>query len=478
MPTSPPVAPEPIRRIFLECTHTYYNGYNTGIQRVVRNLARCCREAGRMQQVECCPVVWSLWGFIRIGAIPRNGRPAFKWIKRLTRSAYRAVAPRDGGRPSPSSPARCVSTASPAKIAPPAGGWKRRGLIFLRRMAYLLASAFCHSPLAVWNRRLRLGPGDVLLLVDASWNQPMWTAVRRARRRGCRIGLVVYDVIAITHPEWFDRPLAVSFDDWFSRALQECEFYIGISEATRREVARLERQALASSSLAARDPLPGASFKLGTELVFVKDGPVRDVMRRCFAEGRRMCLAVGTIEPRKNHLFLLDAFDHLCVNGCQDVDLLLIGRPGWECDAIMERIHRHPAYGRRLTLIEDATDAELDYAYRRASLLVVPSLAEGFGLPIIEGLARGLPVVCSDIPVFREVGGAWCRYVPLGDVPALAAAMRQGPSITPSSSDQGGKAHWPTWQASCQELLRRVLQLAAENPPEMPIKETLAPGMP
>src|SRR5438876_640013 len=107
-----------------------------------------------------------------------------------------------------------------------------------------------------------------------------------------------------------------------------------------------------------------------------------------------------------------------------DVRLLVIGAVGWKCERVIEAISRHPELRRRLFWFKDLSDAELAYCYRHADGVVAASLAEGSGLPLIEALARGLPVVASNIAVFREIGGASACYFPVGDEAELAERVR------------------------------------------------------
>jgi alpha-1,2-rhamnosyltransferase len=87
-------------------------------------------------------------------------------------------------------------------------------------------------------------------------------------------------------------------------------------------------------------------------------------------------------------------------------------------------LQTHPEKGRRLFWIGDASDAELQFAYREASALIFPTWAEGYGLPIIEAAYFGLPVLCSDLLVLREVGGEHAIYFPRGEPASIAGAIR------------------------------------------------------
>ncbi|MGD2114973.1 MAG: glycosyltransferase family 1 protein, partial [Acidobacteriota bacterium] len=125
----------------------------------------------------------------------------------------------------------------------------------------------------------------------------------------------------------------------------------------------------------------------------------------------RYALFVGTLEPRKNVETLLDAWRGLRSRRRDVPDLVLCGRLGWKGERLVRRLERgrdegwlhQPGY---------VADDELAALYRDAVLLAFPSHYEGFGLPLLEALAAGTPVVASDIPVLREVAGEAALYAP------------------------------------------------------------------
>lgn len=138
----------------------------------------------------------------------------------------------------------------------------------------------------------------------------------------------------------------------------------------------------------------------------------------------RFALHVGTIEPRKNVAILLAAWP-LLRNRMRDAPaLVLCGKLGWRHEAIAGAMARAAAEGWLLRL-GYAPDETLRALYDRAAVLVSPSVYEGFGLPLVEAMAAGTPVVCSDIPVFREVAGDAASFVPRDDAAAWARAVAE-----------------------------------------------------
>ncbi|MCI8510950.1 MAG: glycosyltransferase family 4 protein [Lachnospiraceae bacterium] len=148
---------------------------------------------------------------------------------------------------------------------------------------------------------------------------------------------------------------------------------------------------------------------LGSDFTSVpgKDRQISPKAKHIAKKGKYI-LCVGTIEPRKNHRLLLEAYD----GGLADmgIDLVFAGRIGWNVEDIKERIEKHPRKAQGLYLLESPNDAAIHYLYQNAFLVAFPTFEEGFGLPVIEAIERGSVVIASDIPVLREVGGDYCDY--------------------------------------------------------------------
>ena len=172
---------------------------------------------------------------------------------------------------------------------------------------------------------------------------------------------------------------------------------------------------------------------------------------------------VGTLEPRKGHEQVLDAFELLWRMG-EEIQLLIVGKPGWHTDALAHRLRTHPQRGKGLHWIEDASDEYLERLYQAAQCLIAASHAEGFGLPLIEAARHGLPILARDIPVFREVAGSHASYFDGGEAIDLAQAL----CIWLERRDAGQVCssvglRRQTWSQSTQSLLAQ-LQLESFSP--------------
>lgn len=123
-------------------------------------------------------------------------------------------------------------------------------------------------------------------------------------------------------------------------------------------------------------------------------------------------VCISTIEPRKNHLLLLNIWRNLAHSLGKDTpELIIIGRRGWENENILDMLERCPALQENVREYNALNDQQVIHLLRHARALLFPSFTEGFGLPLLEALAVQTPVVCSDISVFKEVAGAAAIYL-------------------------------------------------------------------
>lgn len=133
---------------------------------------------------------------------------------------------------------------------------------------------------------------------------------------------------------------------------------------------------------------------------------------------------VGTIEPRKNHMLLLHLWRQFAQQGISPLpNLVVVGRRGWENENILDLIDRSDFLRGHVTEFTNLGDAQLSALVRGCNALLMPSFAEGYGMPIAEALAAGIPVIASDLPVFREVAGDIPDYRNPIDGPGWASAI-------------------------------------------------------
>jgi glycosyltransferase involved in cell wall biosynthesis len=172
-------------------------------------------------------------------------------------------------------------------------------------------------------------------------------------------------------------------------------------------------------------------------------------------------ICVGTIEARKNLAFLLALWRRLEERlGDRTPRLVLVGRRGWENEAVIDHLDRSKAVRRLVLEVCDLRDRDLARLVAGAAALISPSFAEGFDLPVLEALALRTPVIASRIPVHEELAGCATLVDPV-DGPAWLTAIESAAATT----ERGQAVASPTWNAHF-EALEVVLGLARVTPGE------------
>lgn len=190
-----------------------------------------------------------------------------------------------------------------------------------------------------------------------------------------------------------------------------------LRDAVPRTLARSSRIITVSAAVAAE--VAAAYPETRDRLVAIPNGVRLQKPPDCGCQATRpSVLIVGTVEPRKNHLAVLRAM-RIVRERIRDAELTIVGRAGWRSDEIVEAIQRAEREGWARWL-PAADDAELARAYVGAAVVVYPSWYEGFGLPVLEAMSYGIPVVTSDIPALREAAGDAALFANPADAEEIA----------------------------------------------------------
>lgn len=256
------------------------------------------------------------------------------------------------------------------------------------------------SPLSA--EPIRAAPGDVFVGLDlAAQYLPLYRRQLRAWRQvGTAIHLVVYDLLPLMHPDFFNARTVSHFRRWFDVLQADADGAICISQEVGRQLRERMRYAglsrtpaisylTLSGNIASSRPTAGICGELLQLLQRVRFRPT--------------VLMVGTVEPRKGYDVALACFDHLWrIRGSEAPDLVIVGKPGWKTDALQHRIRSHAEHGVRLHWLTQVSDEGLCALYETCRGLLTTTYAEGFGLPLAEAATHGRPVLARDLPVFRE----------------------------------------------------------------------------
>lgn len=220
---------------------------------------------------------------------------------------------------------------------------------------------------------------------------------------------LVHDLIPITHPQFCRAGEAAKHRKRMKNALATATGIIGNSQATLEELRKF-----ASECQLAMPPALAACIN--------GHSPAPDIPGKKF--DRAHFVTVGTIEGRKNHLLLLQVWRTLVEKmGRRAPILLIIGQRGWEADATITILDNAPDLREHVRELSECPDRELAALVKGARALLMPSFAEGFGLPIAEALQLGTPVIASDLAVYHEVFGNIPTYLSPFDPEPWGAAI-------------------------------------------------------
>lgn len=247
--------------------------------------------------------------------------------------------------------------------------------------------------------------GTIFFDLDAAWMSRMKRSylLPLIKRQGAMIVAHIYDIISVTHPQFCLERGVYNFMDFLGAHLQYADRIITNARATVDELELL------ADKLGCM--LPEYSIvPLGANFIDNKPIADEDMTERLvkIANEKPFILMVGTIEPRKNHKLLLDAYD--CGLKKLGYNIIMTGYMGWNMEDFEKRLKNHPDYNNGVYHFEGQSDKEIAYLYQHARFLAFLSYTEGFGLPIIEALQRGTTVIAADVPVLREVGGENCVW--------------------------------------------------------------------
>jgi glycosyltransferase involved in cell wall biosynthesis len=270
-------------------------------------------------------------------------------------------------------------------------------------------------------QEIQIAPGDKLIFPDTWWADPEQTvaALRSVISAGGENILILHDIIPFLY-----HPICNGVDNfiaYFNDIMCLTSAVICVSKSVADEFIQLmsTQKKPFNPGLRVGWQWHGEDFSLRK--------PDRKMSRRLtaiFEDKRPIMLTVGTLEPRKGYPVALDAMEQLWRDGV-DVRYVIVGVRGWLVSALERRIRKHAEYGRRLFWFDDLNDHELVELYQRARCFLYPSIAEGFGLPLVEAAHFGLPIIASDIPIFRELMNDYARFFKVTSSTMLAYSIRE-----------------------------------------------------
>ena len=239
--------------------------------------------------------------------------------------------------------------------------------------------------------------------------------------QGVKTTVTIHDLAFKYFPDHFARKDLRRLNLFADFAIHKADRLIAVSEATKRDILTFypkineEKIRVIHHGFSIRTRESGNGER-GSE----------DVFSRLSIPGsmdKKYILYVGALQPRKNLGLLLDAFAQ--VKECHpEIGLVLAGEKAWMWEKTLEKIERHPCR-KDIFLIGKVSFEDLAELYKKARMFVFPSLYEGFGIPVLEAQASGVPVICANNSSLPEVGGDAALYFDAQDVSALAGNIEK-----------------------------------------------------
>jgi len=269
-----------------------------------------------------------------------------------------------------------------------------------RNRAILMAFEQLILPMIAWRRKANV-------IHSIHYTHPLVSLTPRV--------VTIHDLTFLLFPQMHTRGRRWIMPFFIRRAMKHAEAVIFVSKATQSDA---EQMLSAGRNLRAVVPLGVAPM-----LPIPQDGHSSDRVLSGMEVSRPYLLFVGTIEPRKNIGRIVQAFERIA-EGHPELALVLAGKLGWHTDEIVAAIANSPVHS-RIHHLGFVSEIEKSALLSNCEMLVYPSLYEGFGLPVLEAMAAGAPVITSNLSSMPEVAGDAAVLVDPSSTDAIAAAMKR-----------------------------------------------------
>jgi len=272
--------------------------------------------------------------------------------------------------------------------------------------------------------------------------------------RGVEINFVVYDILPILHPYWWQRGIGLAHEAWLKTVLCYSDQMICISKSVSDDV----REYLTQHTSEIHNQPTISWFHLGADIdnsIPSKGMPEDAAFILNQLKSVPTFLSVGTVEPRKGYKQTLEAFEKLWKDS-MDINFVVVGKQGWMVDELATKMRNHPELNKRLFWLEGISDEYLEKVYASSTCLIAASEGEGFGLPLIEAAQHKLPIIARDISVFREVAGDYAYYYAHNNDPdVLTETITKWLELYKTNSyPKCDNMPWLTWPESTKKIIK------------------------
>ncbi len=303
------------------------------------------------------------------------------------------------------------------------------------------ASPWLRLTLGLPTRSIR----DSLDVLHVTYTVPLWAR--------CPVVVTVHDISYVAHPEWFSKRDLRVLSATVPLSIRKARRVITVSEICREQI--IEHYRVPRDKVVA---IPNAAGPAASPLS--DEAAHQELSALGLDPQRPYVLAVGNLQPRKNLIRLITAIRRMAAAGL-DISLVIAGPEHYRAEEVLAAAREATE---RIRFTGYLTDRQLAACYSCAAAFAFPSLFEGFGIPALEAMAHGVPVVCSEVEALREVCGDAALYFDPFDVDSISEALTR--AITDSQlridlSRQGRvRAAQFSWLQSAQQTLAVYEQAA------------------
>lgn len=260
----------------------------------------------------------------------------------------------------------------------------------------------------------------------------------------------VMDLSYLHFPETFKKNDLYQLTQWTKYSVEKAARVITISQSSKDDIIKYYKQPFEKISV----------VHLGLKKLSMdkKSADLKD-----FGVTGKFILFVGTLQPRKNITRLIEAYSSLSSEMKEEYQLVIIGKKGWLYDEILAAPQKY-GVKTRVLFLDYVTDGQLPYFYKSAEVFVLPSLYEGFGLPVLEAMRYGCPVITSNVSSMPEAGGDAAEYVDPESVESIKDVLTKVLSDKKLRERmiEKGQEHYKkfTWEKAAGEVLSVIKEVA------------------